>query len=70
MEQEFELRESGSKVGALPHLARVLACGVGSFAGLGWVGQKRSFRETQEKLRSEGMGILTALRCGPEVMLF
>lgn len=36
MEQEFELRESGSKVGALPHLATVLASGVGSFAGLGW----------------------------------
>ena len=35
MEQEFELRESGSKVGALPHLARVLAFGVGSFAGGG-----------------------------------
>ena len=40
MEQEFELRESGSKVGAFPHLATVLAFGVGSFAGLGWGGQK------------------------------
>lgn len=35
----------------------------------GWAGRPEELQPNQEKLRSEGMGILTALRCGPSAVV-